>query len=185
MPRGARWAGLAAAAAVVALVTGIVISHARSGPPAVGANASAGTAIHEVPLGVTPDAVQVHSLQAVERASGTNYTARSVARVSPPDSRSPSSGSGSGGVAAGDSVPQGLSDLVSPQQMFSCISQLTTVPVVTVPLAVDFARYRGSPAAVVVLAEDATHDQVYVVGPRCGLPGAEGDLLLYQQLARH
>lgn len=64
-------------------------------------------------------------------------------------------------------VPPDLQRLRSPAQFASCIAELAGRPGVS-PLAVDYARYEGEPAVVIVLPDaDPAVVQAWVVGPGC------------------
>lgn len=95
--------------------------------------------------------------------------------------------------AAGTADPA-LTRLRQPAALQACVDELaggagskppaasagTTSPK---PLAVDFARYQGTPAAVIVLADaDSTKVQAWVVGAHCRAGAA--DLLHYQVVRR-
>ena len=99
-------------------------------------------------------------------ASGTDYTPRTL--LSARDR------SGTASLAP-TAVPAPLRPLTDPDRLNRCLHQLGTPSGYTASL-VDFARFRGRPAAVVV-ASDSSSDQISVVGPACGTDAAH---LLYQ-----
>lgn len=197
---GLRWASIAAVAAAVALVAAVVVGRLDSGTTP--ADTTAGTQAAGVPP-VT--AAELDALVRSERASGTRYTqqglpaelahtltatgAAGTAGGAAPQLRSsgatPSATLARRPVPAPGPTPGALRPLAQPSRLLACVSQLTVSSAVTIPVAVDFARFDGKPAAVVVLAYDSAHDHAYVVGPTCGLPGADGALLRYQEVPAH
>ena len=77
-----------------------------------------------------------------------------------------------------------LAPLRQPARLAGCLSALLPPerPAVR-PLALDYARFAGQPALVVVLpAEDPRQVEVFIVGPAC--TATEENLLFYAQLPR-
>ncbi len=177
--RRRRWtrlaAGTTAAAAAVAAIFGTVIAlSARSGNMA--SNSSGGRppaaapvpalSQHENALGTGPPAV-LHS--------GTNYTPQNL-----------SAAAGTGGKAAASNpapgaannpplqVPDtaggaGLTRLDDPQALRDCLAAIVTLHGGT-PSVVDYARFQGRPALVVVLTGTGGR-RIVVAGPECGVAG--------------
>ena len=83
------------------------------------------------------------------------------------------------GASVGD-----LAALHRPAGLAGCLSALLPPAQPTVrPLALDYARFTGRPALVVVLpAEDPRQVEVFIVGPGC--TAAEEHLLFYARLPR-
>jgi hypothetical protein len=183
--RRRRWvrlgAGTTAAAATVAAIFAGVIALSNSN----GANNSAGTASR--PEFAAPGAPGGEN-QALSGGaplvlhSGTDYTPATL-----PDAAGGRAGAGGGpaapsprvGAGAKDS-PQtppmpdaagagsGLARLGDPAALRACLDAIVKVHGGT-PSVVDYARYQGRPALIVVLA--GTPQQVVVAGPDCGLTG--------------
>ena len=208
---GTGLATLAAAASVALLISGVVAGalhlHNRSdsGNATTASGAAGGAA-----GGATSESALPRSY--TTRHSGTNYTTDNLAAAVPGLIGAPSAGTASGaaagpttGTATGgtgstaDSAPapraapaQAASDsaalqrLTQPPALFECIAGLTERPRnAVVPLAVDFARFQGKPAAVIVLPSPNHPGSVeaWVVGPGCGaVPG--NDVLYWQSVAR-
>lgn len=76
-----------------------------------------------------------------------------------------------------DSVPEELRRLTSVPALIACLTAIGDAhpdPAVSVEL-VDYASFDGSPALVVVFADDTGARWVWVAGPGCGLPGVGAD----------
>ena len=71
-------------------------------------------------------------------------------------------------LAPGASAPQALAGIVRGAALTECLAALNDPGDSTQPLALDYARFDGTPALVVVLPS-AAHDKVdvFVVGPDC------------------
>lgn len=80
-------------------------------------------------------------------------------------------------------VPAGLEPLQGTAALAACLSALTPPDQPGLPLAVDYARYAGKPALVVVLPSTRPGKvDVYVVGPHC--TAADADVVSFTRLAR-
>lgn len=97
-------------------------------------------------------------------ASGSNYTAGTLPQVRDQTGQQTLSAT----VTA--AVPSALRPLTDPNRLDKCLHQLVGPGGYTASL-VDFAMFRGRPAAVVV-ATAGSADQISVVGPDCGTDGA-------------
>lgn len=168
-----RWlpAGLAAGVALlVAGAIGFAVFTPRGGSSAGNSQTSATRA------GAAFDrkAPKAAGKPAVSSASGRNYTPTTLAAgvrtllgvaqpdSSPADTRAPSTANGGGQVLAPE-----FARLRQPAGLAACVAALAGQAGVA-PLAVDFARYRGQPAALVVLPDrDPGRVQAWIVGPAC------------------
>jgi hypothetical protein len=74
-------------------------------------------------------------------------------------------------VAADGGVPPALSRLVAPTALVACLDAVERATSTGPPPSVDFGRYEGRPALVVVLAGGP--GRTVVAGPACGLHGAD------------
>ena len=92
-------------------------------------------------------------------ASGTNYTRATVQSLA----------AGAPQVFVESQVPPQVERLLAPGARADCLRAVTAAHPGT-PTVVDFARYEGEPALVVVLADAHL---VVVAGPNCGLSGAD------------
>lgn len=153
--RRAAWAG--GLFAVVAAVVGLLLAqHPWSADQSrPGADAVAGPQ---------------PSADLVVTSSNFDYSHQTLVRATAMDA----SGAGSGGppqaAAAPDSALRGaLTRLASPAQREDCLAAVTAA-VGGTPTRVDYARYAGSPAMIIVLS--GARYRVVAVGPDCGLPGA-------------
>jgi hypothetical protein len=118
----------------------------------------------------------------VIRHSGTNYTAATLPSVGGPP---PALDSNDSGAVPGPNAPRAsakqapavpgprsereLSRLDRLDTLNSCLSAIT-VRYGGQPTLVDYARYQGSPALIVVLSTGGTR-RIVVAGPECGAPG--------------
>lgn len=132
-------------------------------------------------------------------ATGTSYTAATLATEVPsllvpaqagsvqsgpgPASSQATSQAGAGATPAAGTFPDELAPLQGTSALAACLSALTPSDQPGLPLAVDYARYAGKPALVVVLpsARPGKLD-VYVVGPHC--TAADADVVYFTRLAR-
>ncbi len=204
---GVAWAGVAAAAAAIALLSVVLVSHLSSSPSTTAAGSAAGSAR-------TPsNGAAVAQLPRVVHATGTDYNSANLASQvhrnlagpdisgsltstpsappaaapKPTDSSFAQGGNGSapgGVVGASAPVPPQLKPLTTGTRLLACVSQLSGSTALSLPLAVDLARFDGKPAAVVILP-DRSHpglDDAFVVTPACGEPQAGALLIYYQQV---
>jgi hypothetical protein len=126
-------------------------------------------------------------------SSGTDYTSASLATAVPgllrgkavaTDAKTAESAT-TGGATGLTSAPLNdpLAGLRTTSGLASCLASLTEASDPGVPLALDYAAYKGKPALVVVLpAKKAGKIEVWVVGATCR--EAESDLLYYVKLDR-
>jgi hypothetical protein len=188
-----RAAGLTAAAAVLAAIFGGITALSRStvapGTSTVvtGDNTAGGAA---APMSDRGEA-QASPGGLVIRRSGTDYTAATLSSVDtgPPAGTAdanltpssaavpgPNSARTSGKQAPAVPAPQSgqdLSRLERSDTLNGCLSTIMT-RYGGRPTLVDYARYQGSPALVVVLSTGGTR-RIVVAGPQCGAPGAGPD----------
>jgi len=164
---GRRWwrspafAGAAAAAVVALLVAGLVVGNIDSRHHATSNGTSAGSSNGSAAGGVDPDIIRSAAIK--EWQTGTNYTPASIPRLVPHLVASNPSGS-----AALQPTPSPATAIASPtaplgtvQFTFDTMRQSRVAVAkcghiladdqTTVPLAVDFARFQGVEAVVVVL----------------------------------
>jgi hypothetical protein len=169
-----RWllaAGGLAAAAVVVVGGGLLLA---SGAGDTGSNATASKAAPEsFPVSATGTDYRTNAaLQAAlpRLLKGTLSPTRALASVPQP--------SGAASVAGQQQPTDPLANLRSPKGLAACLASLTDPADRGMPLALDYASYKGKPALVVVLpsAKPSKLD-VWVVGASCNQP--ESDLLLY------
>ncbi len=175
-PRAARRRnapGLAAAAAVVLVTVGLGAFLTRSGSDRSGDAAT--SAVASAPAADLP-----------VLASGNDYTdAAGVGRALPlllgtttgDGAAGTTAGSGSGGAgSAAQAAPAApsaaavdpLARLRDPAQLAGCLAELTGPDSDVVPLALDYARWKGQPALAVVLPTVATDKvDVFVVAAGC------------------
>ena len=165
LPRG-RWVAVSVAALTLGslILAGGLISLALRDPgPAPGPPpASAGLAPQPFPRG----------------QSGVDYRPdRALLRSALP-------GLLAGRSLAGASPAAQLAPLRQPARLAGCLSALLPPEQPTVrPVALDYARFIGQPALVVVLpAQDPQQVEVFIVGPGC--TAAEENLLFYARLPR-
>jgi hypothetical protein len=171
--RRARWAFGAAAAVVVLALLGLLGTSAlrpdngarTSSAKATGAPGDSAPHPDLGPRGVRPG-VSAPSLA----ASGTDYTPATLTRVVR------ATGSPSLGADDRAGVPAELSRLTRPDQLAGCLDEVGVDHVGT-PRFVDYARFRGTPAAVIWLAQQGSSGTIVAVGKDCG---AAGPNVLYQ-----
>jgi hypothetical protein len=180
-----RAAGLTAAAAVIASIFGgvtVLANLANRTQTGSATGLSAGSAGQDSAVagpvirnsGTDYDAVTL-------RALGANAAQFSGSRPGSPGSRSTGKYAPAPASAPGqpplDTQPlssaQGLSRLLDAQALQGCLTAIMA-RYGGQPVLVDYARYLGSPAVVVVLDTGGTR-RIVVVGPRCGAPGAGPD----------
>lgn len=197
------WPGLAAAAAAVLLVSGLVVGALRAGAGggrASGSSAAAGSAgshsaaalpsLGTYPLVLSPSNYTAATLPgALSTLLGSGQRAAAApaaasAAPSPADSNALASGA-TAGVAPLPAAT--FARLRTSAGMATCLAALGpgARPVRT-PLAAEFARYNGAPAAILVQPDptQATSVLVWVVGPRCGVPTAGANLIAFRVLPR-
>lgn len=163
--------GWAAAAAVVVLAgIGLTVGlHATGGTNSSGADDASGrTPANSAPRSgpavmgkqTGPDD-QPNPEKVLLTASGTDYTRAALSRVT--------AAGASGAMSAGQltGVPAGLSRLTDMSELNLCLRAVATVHPGTARL-VDYARFEGSPALIVVLDGGTV-----VAGPSCGRNGAD------------
>jgi hypothetical protein len=174
--------GVAAAAALVGgvgLVTDYLRSSARYGSSmsAPAAEPQARGAAPSLPGGpvtlTTGRDYQPNTLDQLARAYG----------AAPPGAAAPepTSGARSNGTSSNDSALQApgnagkaapdLSRLTNPDALRGCLAAIQPAHPGT-PTVVDFAAFEGSPAVIVVIGQPA-RSVIVVVGPACGLAGAD------------
>lgn len=174
--RRRRWwvASGAVAAGLVAIAAGLVAVQAPVDHPATGglaqdhrdassAEASGGASARATGTDYVPDRLpgQVRTLLA-----GPASTRSADVGLKGQRSQQPAP------EADTDAVPAGLRRLTDPAALAACLDALGAGG--TAPLAADLARYRGSPALVLVLpAADPSVVTVVVAGPACGVAGGD------------
>lgn len=184
---GRRRGVLVAAAAVAVFGTGVGLGtvdlHPAAGPLAVGTapletaagpqSATPGSALQQAPTG--PPATS---------SSGTDYTgAPALAAALPRLLAAPTGPVPPPSTTRRPRGPDPLARLRDPAPLADCVSGLVDDPVAQVPLALDYARWAGRPALVVVLrTADPDRLDVAVVGAGCRA-GAE-DVLSFSSLPR-
>ncbi|OLB75490.1 MAG: hypothetical protein AUI14_20940 [Actinobacteria bacterium 13_2_20CM_2_71_6] len=171
-----RWrrlaAGTAAAAAAVAAIFGgvAVLSSGGSSPSATSAG-NAGSAAQ----GLAATGAGTSVLH-----SGTDYTPQNLAAALGAGSADSAGGgkaaaSGARPAAPGPQVAESVPDsdlarLDNPAALHDCLNAIVALRGGQ-PTIVDFARYQGRPALIVVLTGPGVR-RIVVVGPECGAPGA-------------
>jgi hypothetical protein len=175
LSRRRRWTRLAAAttaaaAAVAAILGGVVALSDRALTGTASQNAERAPAAAASPpstsqnLAASPPPALLHS--------GTDYTPQNLSALAAGDVKA--AGAGGGGPAAPqmpDAARDGvLSRLDGQPALSECLAAIVALHGGT-PTVVDYARFRGRPALVVVLT-GAGPRQIVVVGPDCGVTGA-------------
>lgn len=167
--RGLRWqraaAAVASVAAVAALCVGGVKLIGNSGTvnsSSSGVGSAAGVKAPSVPLMGSPPMIL---------SSGTDYTAATVTSVL--RERGFAANGAQPQPDQAKSRPRDLSRLDSQADLQACLGLLTTV-YNRAPTLVDYAKYQGQPALVVVL-DGAAGTKIVVVGAKCGLAGVGTD----------
>jgi hypothetical protein len=182
-PRWSRLAGAATAvAAGVAICVGgltLVRSQSQSG-----STSSAGSAVDGA---AAPGVAMPSSAGLVVAHSGLDYTAATLPSRIPsgqaeaqtangekvPDFASVPRGLDPSAVPAPAQVPAPLRRLAAFGDLQTCLGLLSTT-YGRAPELVDYARFQGKPALVVVLSGSGS-PRVVVVGPACGLPASGTD----------
>jgi hypothetical protein len=188
--RTRRWTAVAAAAA--ALVIGVFgtvtvlskLGGANSNKSATSAGAPARGSQQDNSLAVPPATGGGTSPELL--ASGTDYgpgsfrnasgNASTIAPLAPGIQASPRPNEVQPGQAVPDAVPDELRPLTAPTAREACLAAIVAEYGGTVTL-VDYARFQGRPALVVVLtdAKGRSGSWIVVVGPSCGTGGAIAD----------
>jgi hypothetical protein len=176
-------AGLAAAAAGVALITAVVLGSTlhSSNPPAARSEARAASA---------QDALAAIDLPVT--STGNHYTSGNLRRLVPrlvspaaknsiPQSTAPQSSAGVSTLAV-PAFPPALARLHdSPEELRGCVAAVEKGGALQSPLSVDFADYAGRPSVIIVLPGlDSANIDAWIVGPGCSLTDA--DLLTYKSM---
>lgn len=176
--------GLAAAFAALALISAVAVGFVSSQHnDKQGSSASA-------PGGTT--STTTTGARYPVSTSGHDYTRANVPQLVPSLLGASGVASPSPNNAAGPNTGAQPRQQIDPQlaRLYSsrsalraCIAALTGVGQAVTPLAVDFARYNGHAAVVVVLPGLAANSiDAWIVGPNCGAPSE--DLLLYESVPR-
>jgi hypothetical protein len=159
-------AAAAVAAAVVLVFGGSMVRSALGG--GVGTSAlnsrGAGTAVDSQPQAAAPPAAS--GLPPVLH-SGTDYTPGNLRSADARRAAAPGAAKAAGTANESDSRTNRLDD---PAALSACLSAIVA-RYGGRPTLVDYARYQGQPAVVVVLATGSTR-RVVAAGTSCGLPGA-------------
>jgi hypothetical protein len=192
-PHRRRWGTVVGVAAAVVVALGIgtvsLAPHLRESSRSTAGNEG----LRDTGKGAPPAAAPSYALRAPNTpglsASGSNYTAESLAGLGGPTAAA------EGGDKANTNrpnameapasqpamlpaaVPEQLRPLLQPEARDRCLKAILKEYGGTATL-MDYARYQGSPALVVVL--DGAHGVagrrwVVVVGPKCGTGGAIAD----------
>ena len=172
------WSGAAAAAAVVA-VGGVL--YFQTFPESRSSEAS--KALQRPTTARTT----------VVNSTGTNYLQDGKAlkaalpallKGSAEAAASPTQGAAgprTGAAPQDNAATDGLAGLHDPKNLAACLSSLTEPGDPTQPLALDYARYKGQPALVIVLPSSRPDKvEIWVVGPNCRL--ADADLKFYARV---
>lgn len=164
------------AAAIALIAGGVVLRHNPFGSRESGSTMSSGAAA------VAPDAAsgKAPATGPAILATGTDYTPQtllSVAGHRPAASQAEGPGvaeNSASGQMRSAAMPQPLARLTAAGDRQTCLNQVTAEHGGGMPTMVDYARYQGEPAMVVVLSGPGA-GEVVVVGPDCGLPGSGTD----------
>lgn len=181
--RGPSWLlGGAAAVVVVAAVAGVAVGAARMDGGST-RSTTAGTSLRDSPL--TASAGTPGVMPVAASSTGTDYAAGpgalaaalpALLRGDAPTTTTATPPTMTSSAAAGDRVDP-LSRLRDPAALADCLAGLADASSVGRPVALDYARYAGAPALVVVLpTARADRVDVFVVGAACR-DGAEQTLL--------
>lgn len=174
-------AGIAAAAAtVVAVVGGISLNagliRSESNPAAVAP--MDGTAGRDAPTAPMPDPATGNAgpgsaSNAKVLASGTDYrldTLPQLAALTPPSVRTSDAQAETPQFTV-ELAPDGLARLTAPAGLGDCLRAVASrYPGVVVVL--DYARFEGQPALMIVIRQDST-SKIVAVGPDCGISGTD------------
>jgi hypothetical protein len=182
--RRKRWAAVAAVAAGVVALGAFGIPALRSALDGGGVNATydnstgGGAAAAPAPAGegtsagdlagspLAPDGVAL-------AASGTNYAADTLPGLVRQRSAKEALGGAGATKDLSAAVPPELSRLTDPGARQVCLNAVTTAYGGRAT-SVDYARFEGSPALVIVLVDAAgTPRQAVVTGPACGISNAD------------
>lgn len=177
-----RHALVAAAAAVVVGVVGLGVAS----QVLPGLRGFASTEAAEAPQPVRgegaaepDDSVGTPHNTVTVMSSGTNYTASTLRQLvgagvrATPDRAGKSTRSPAGVEApALPAEDDPLARLRDPAELKSCLDAIRAQQL-GVPTLIDYARYEGAPALVVVLRQGAGASTVVVAGPDCGRKGAD------------
>jgi hypothetical protein len=128
-------------------------------------------------LSGSADSGQVPASGSVELASGTDYTAATLGGAPRRAPNSLKSADDSPSVMAqGEATPRALAALAGHEMLLACLQAIQdengagTIAV----RSVDYARYEGSPAAIVRFSA-GNGSWAWAVGPACGSPGGGAD----------
>ena len=183
-------AGLGAAAAAAALVAALVVGHnsgksTGGGPEAAsggGAGSPTGTVLNDL----------------ASTTSGTDYTTGNLASKVPalvagpavagaqvaPGAAQPKAGAGTRNTpftTKATGVPAELARLQTPAALRSCVLGVEAGGAIQRPLAIDFARYQGAAAVLIVLPGlNAGYLDAWFVGPACS--ESDANLLGYKAI---
>jgi hypothetical protein len=181
--RRAALATTAVAASVAACVGGVTLLS-RQQTISGSTNTSAGDA-----KAVAPREAQGFAAGPPTRASGTDYTHDTLGRPAaalsgrapdaagapePSDVPAPASAGGQAAAGTGPGVPAELSRLLDPAQLRTCLDAIAEAEGGHA-VAVDYARYRGTPALIVTLAGGRV--RAVAARPSCGLPGSGAGII--------
>ena len=174
--RAARWMGVAAGVALVAVAgiggAGLLLrdsggnSTSSAGDAAGGSTALSAPAptSGDVPPGLPGAAAMTAPAPAV--ASGTDYTQATLASAATSAAARTDAGSADRSAASGPATEAApadpLSDLREPGRLAECLQATTGQPRPEVRL-LDYAQFEGAPALVILLGTG----EVYAVGPQC------------------
>lgn len=177
--RARRWrraalATAAVAAAVAACVGGLATLNGRTGFN----SSTSSTAARDGDKAAAPGAAQGFAEALPTRASGMDYThdtlggplaaARSGQAANAATVPDATGGPGAEGAQHSTAVPAELVRLTDPVQLRNCLDAIVAVQGGQAT-AVDYARYRGAPALIVVLVGGRV--AAVAAGPACGQPG--------------
>lgn len=160
----------AAAAAVVAVFGGIVVLSNSGGPVRNSTANSGGGAAAAAPsmaegLAAASPGTVLHS--------GTDYTPQSLTGALSPDRAKDAAGQAPVPAAPGVQNAPGrdgaLARLDDPRALQGCLAAIVARHGGT-PSVVDYARFQGQPALIVILATGDRH-RIVVAGPTCGMNG--------------
>ena len=175
-------AGLGAAAAIAAVVAILVVGHGSGG-------GHTGTPEQTSALGAAGADTVLSNLTTTE--SGTDYTSKNLDSTVPPlvggphlamTQIAPQPNTGAGARPKAAALPAALAHLHdSPDALRSCILGVEAGGAIERPLAIDFARYQGAPALLVVLPGlSAGFVDAWFVGAACS--EADAHLLGYKAI---
>jgi hypothetical protein len=170
-PRGRGLLAVAAGAAAVLVLGGAAVLAQRATGPDAADSATAGAAADQgAPSLVNP--------RPVTRSSGTDYASADVVRAAVPDLLAAAAPE-----AQTAASPDPLARLREPGALADCLSGLADPATDGVPLALDYARWAGAPALLVVLPAGAPgRVDVFVVGEGCR--AGDEQTRLYTQVPR-